>query len=356
MIKLIRILFFLLAIVIALATCGSYFSSYVEPDKLRTLVLIQYGFPYIWLLNIVVIILYLIFGRSWRMAIPVVAAVVTFGGARSVFAISGDAEISADKTSIKVLTYNVHYMSLTKPDSIGQFIEAQDADIVCMQEADANTQKKLSKWLGAYPYISVHKIKKPSAMSGDKQLLLSKYPLSVKELGGESELYLQCVEVAIEDKKLSIFNCHLASIGLVKDQIQMFDPSQLAQLPEQDKSNVKKQLSTTRSKMTDAYHRRQEQVQTIIKLIDTIKTPLLICGDFNDTPISYTYQMVRKQGMEDSFIDAGKGLGNTYNGELPPIRIDYIWHTKELKSVRYKELRVPYSDHFPVSATIEFQD
>ncbi len=348
---LLRILLILTTLAISSATCVTYFSSYFEPDKLGNFVLVQYAFPYLWALNALMAVLYLIFNPDWKIVFPVLAAILTYNGAVSVFNISS-ADIPSDK-SIKVLTYNVHYMSLASVDSIGEFIKTQDADIVCMQEADLNCYNKIKNWLTAYPYFLDHKVKKPSSKSGDKQLLLSKYPVKVKSVGVDVESYLQCVEISIDGKPVTLFNCHLASIGLVSDEINVFDPSQL---PEQNKGNVKKQLSTTRSKMTDAYHRRQEQATYVAKAIESVKTPLLICGDFNDTPISYTYYIMRKRNMKDSFVEAGNGWGDTYNGNLPPIRIDYILHSEDMKAIVYKEHDVDFSDHFPVSATLVLKD
>ncbi|MDO4461359.1 MAG: endonuclease/exonuclease/phosphatase family protein [Bacteroidia bacterium] len=349
---LLNILTLIVTVVIALATCVTYYSSYIEPDKLGTFVLIQYAFPYLWVVNIIVLVLQVILRPNWRIAIPVLAAIVTFNGAISVFNIS-TSDIPKDKKTIKVLTYNVHYMSMAPIDSIGSFLEAQNADILCLQECDARNYKKIKKWVKAYPYMLAHSAKKKKNISGDKQLLLSKYPIKENRLGGDIDTYIQRAEVTIGGEKITILNCHLASIGLHSEEIKVFDPSLL---PEQEKSNVKKQLKTTHNKMRDAYHRRQEQTRDIAKTIESISTPILLCGDFNDTPISYTYQVVHKRGMKDSFIEAGNGLGNTYNGNLPPIRIDYIWHTDDMEAVYYKEHRVEYSDHFPVCATIVLKD
>jgi endonuclease/exonuclease/phosphatase family metal-dependent hydrolase len=78
----------------------------------------------------------------------------------------------------------------------------------------------------------------------------------------------------------------------------------------------------------------------------------MICGDFNDTPWSYTYHTVI-DNLEDSFVESGFGLSNTYNGKLPSFRIDYILHSKQYTSYNYKRDRVPYSDHFPISCYLE---
>ena len=73
----------------------------------------------------------------------------------------------------------------------------------------------------------------------------------------------------------------------------------------------------------------------------------LVAGDFNDTPLSYTYfRLIR--GRKDSFMRAGKGFGATYSALWPLLRLDYVLYPGELKAVSHKIEKVNYSDHYPV--------
>jgi endonuclease/exonuclease/phosphatase family metal-dependent hydrolase len=86
--------------------------------------------------------------------------------------------------------------------------------------------------------------------------------------------------------------------------------------------------------------------------IDACRYPLIVCGDFNDTPISYTYNTISSK-LNDAFVAAGQGISNTYRGKLPPYRIDYILYSNEFDAVSYERHRAEYSDHFPVSAVLK---
>ena len=84
----------------------------------------------------------------------------------------------------------------------------------------------------------------------------------------------------------------------------------------------------------------------IVEEVKKCKYPFIICGDFNDSPISYTYHELTHK-MNDAFKEVGKGFANTYV-RFFPYRIDYILYNKNLKAVNFSSPRVDFSDHYPV--------
>ena len=82
--------------------------------------------------------------------------------------------------------------------------------------------------------------------------------------------------------------------------------------------------------------------------------PVIVCGDFNDTPVSYAYRQVRGN-LKDAFVESGWGISNTYNGVLPSIRIDYILFDQKIKAVNYNRDKVIFSDHFPVHCQLNLE-
>ena len=75
--------------------------------------------------------------------------------------------------------------------------------------------------------------------------------------------------------------------------------------------------------------------------------PVIVCGDFNDTPVSYAYRTVLGD-LKDAFVESGRGISNTYNGILPSFRIDYILYDPKFSAGNYRRDKVYLSDHFPV--------
>jgi endonuclease/exonuclease/phosphatase (EEP) superfamily protein YafD len=86
--------------------------------------------------------------------------------------------------------------------------------------------------------------------------------------------------------------------------------------------------------------------------VDESPYPLVVCGDFNDTPASYTYRKI-KGGLEDSFVAAGKGYAYTYRYLRRLLRIDYLFYSRDIfKATGYNSPDLEYSDHKPVIVTL----
>ena len=73
----------------------------------------------------------------------------------------------------------------------------------------------------------------------------------------------------------------------------------------------------------------------------------------NDTPISYAYNEFNRLYV-DAFTKSGFGIGGTYIGKIPFLRIDYIWHDKTLESFNFQTHQEPLSDHKAISAEFIF--
>ena len=85
--------------------------------------------------------------------------------------------------------------------------------------------------------------------------------------------------------------------------------------------------------------------------INTSQYPTIICGDFNDTPMSYTYYSLAKK-HKDTFREAGSGFGASFVPLWPLLRIDYILFPQEYECIKHTTHKIKYSDHYPISAEI----
>ena len=104
-------------------------------------------------------------------------------------------------------------------------------------------------------------------------------------------------------------------------------------------------------KLKIAYPKRAEQALTVMKHVQNSPYPTIVCGDFNDTPLSYTYQQFNST-LTDAFRNCGSGIGSTYVGRIPAGRIDYIFHSEDLNSTQFKIQEKSLSDHLAVSCKI----
>lgn len=97
-------------------------------------------------------------------------------------------------------------------------------------------------------------------------------------------------------------------------------------------------------KMKDNYRKRADQADSIHAEIERSPYPVLVCGDFNDTPASYTYRQIRK-GLTDGFRDCGSGYQYTFRQLYKLWRIDYVFYSKPLKGHECYSPEKSYSDH-----------
>jgi len=104
-------------------------------------------------------------------------------------------------------------------------------------------------------------------------------------------------------------------------------------------------------KLRIAYPKRAEQARTVMEHVKTSPYPTIVCGDFNDTPMSYAYNQFN-QLLIDAFRNCSSGIGTTYVGKVPAGRIDYIFHSKNLHSANFSIQNEVYSDHRAINCII----
>jgi len=103
--------------------------------------------------------------------------------------------------------------------------------------------------------------------------------------------------------------------------------------------------------MKSSYKKRAEESQVIKKHMQSSPYPIILCGDFNDTPLSYAYNTISKN-LKDAFKESGKGIGQSFV-KIPTLRIDYILHNECFNSYNYKRHKQKLSDHYAVSCEVE---
>ncbi len=101
-----------------------------------------------------------------------------------------------------------------------------------------------------------------------------------------------------------------------------------------------------------ATRRRAEQAAEIREVVEKSPHPVVVGGDFNDVPSSYTYQEMLSPRLRDAWTEGGYGLGTTFTGPLPGLRIDYLLVDTSLAVLEVERLESPWSDHRPLRAVL----
>lgn len=142
-----------------------------------------------------------------------------------------------------------------------------------------------------------------------------------------------------------IYNVHLQSIKFKKDDYKVFSKNA------HQITDKKSTLELLVEKLKIAYPKRAEQARKVVEHMQQSPFPVIICGDFNDTPMSYSYNIFSSL-YKDAFRNSGSGLGVTYAGKVPAGRIDYIFHSKNLHSSNFSIQNEVYSDHRAINCII----
>ena len=152
------------------------------------------------------------------------------------------------------------------------------------------------------------------------------------------------VDILMNEDTVRLYNCHLQSIMISNSDVDMSNGF--------NRENKDKAMSLY-SKFSEASAHRALQVDTLVATLDTCPYPVLLCGDFNDVPLSYTCFQILSSGerLHDTFMERGDGNGRTYSIAGVDFRIDYIMHSNKFKCLRHKVLEFNIADdHYPVVA------
>ena len=93
----------------------------------------------------------------------------------------------------------------------------------------------------------------------------------------------------------------------------------------------------------------------MLPMVEESKLPIVLAGEFNDTPASYIYQQA-KELLVDPYVEQGRGFGTTYHGPFPAYRIDYVLHTPDMEALSYKRVNTYISDHYPVVVNLRVKN
>jgi endonuclease/exonuclease/phosphatase family metal-dependent hydrolase len=259
-----------------------------------------------------------------------------------------ETDLPKTESDFMVMSYNVRLFNLFEwipntdvTTTIRDFINEKNPDIVCIQEYSASTDIDLR----VYPhrYISMHGNKIKSG-----QAIFSKFPII-----NEGDLvFPQSNNSAIfaDIKKgkdiIRVYNMQLQSIKISPDVNEMSE-------------NID-EINKTKSQMmfkriSVAFGKQQQQSEIIMNHKKDCDYPIIICGDLNNSSFSYVYRSIRGT-LNDTFEDAGKGFGKTYNFKLYPARIDYIFADERMKVKSFESFSdFDNSDHFPIMARLSME-
>jgi endonuclease/exonuclease/phosphatase family metal-dependent hydrolase len=311
------------------------------------LIYVGLAYPWLLLLNLVFIFLW----AASRMPYWWYSLVCVILGWNHLTAIVG-LNFTQEKLEnpVKIMTYNLGYTRIEgkKLKNLSSFIEKQDCDIICLQEfcasvSDLNYQSQRVFALSKYPYkvCGVHSL----------NAIFSKYPILESDtLSFEPQNMTNgCVyaDLQVQDKIVRVYDVHLQSnkvTGLT---------TELAEITDYENEETWMKIYTLLKRLRLSSQHRARQSEKIAAHIASCPYPVMVCGDFNDIPVSYTYRII-SNNLNDTYRESGLGFAKTYAGKIPALKIDFILTDRKIKSANTEILDVPFSDHYPTISFLSF--
>jgi len=314
----------------------SYILPYISPKSFATLSVLSLGVPLLILLNILFFIYWLLCVKK-QLLLSLFVLLLGWNYINSMYKFSSSKHVN-DANNISVMSFNVRLFNFyswlpsktVKEDIVG-LIKTDQPDIVCLQEYRSGDPVHFE---GYYNFNAEYDKK----IKGG-QVIYSKYPIVQSGSLEFANTYNNAIFVDIVKQKdtLRIYNLHLQSLGT--------RPS-VNNLNKENSERFFKQVSNT-------FKAQQEQVELFLKHKSECKYKTIVTGDFNNTAFSYVYKEIKGDNLNDTFEEAGNGLGRTYELRRIPLRIDFILADKDFVVNGFKTYDVKLSDHYPIKAILK---
>jgi endonuclease/exonuclease/phosphatase family metal-dependent hydrolase len=343
----------------------SYLSCYVSPERIWWLAFFGLAYGSILVGNLVFVAVW-IWRRSRKFLVSLSVCVLGTGHFLSIYepGIFRAQAPPADRyvQPLNVMTFNVRLFNLyqlqDEPVSTRdfyRFLRESAPDVVCFQEFFSGKNKiadTLHKVL-VTPYSHIRYSAHVKGLGDFGMATYSKYPIVHQgyfKFRSRTGNIVQYTDIAVGDDTIRIFNTHLESIRFKKEDYHFIENLGNEDV-EQDE--IAGSMNILR-RLKRAFLKRSRQVEILKAHIHSSPYRVILCGDFNDTPVSYTHSVLTSE-LKDAFRISGRGWGRTYSGSFPSFRIDYILHDKSMKSFEYNTHKVELSDHYPVSCMVTWK-
>lgn len=329
------------------------YADYIPPETFPKLSNLGLLFPAMLAINFCFIVLWVIVKPRY-VVIPLLGFVVCYGPVRRYMPLNLPHD--PPEGSIKVMSYNVWYYAgwedRDKPNVILEYIKGQNADIVCLQESLENEvgSVQVDSILGL-----VYQYKDTLRHSSDCLTVFSKYPiLSHERINYESKGNLSAAfRLRVMGRDVIVVNNHLETTGLSVEEKDSFKALVKGKLGQKAATRTSKWLISHLGRQTKKRAAEAEAVARYIAFHHG--TPTIVCGDFNDSPISYAHRTIGK-GLTDCYVATGNGPGVSHHVSGMYVRIDNIFCSDDFTPYACKvDNSIKNSDHYPIICWLELK-
>lgn len=347
----------------------SFMAWYIPPGKSLIPSYLGLGFIVLFAINVAFLILWIIF-LKWKQALfCIISLLISWGGITVYFPLHFKKK-DIPEDCIKIMTYNVMGFNWDRDEQardkpIFEYMANSGADIICMQEFVINnipydtkgviSITEIDKILSDYPYRSIVRFGKAEGFYSFGVACYSKFPIkATEEISINSEFNgVAIYKLDVKGRDVNLINVHLESNRITPEDKQLYKDF----LGSRDSDLFNAVSQNIHQRLGSAYLKRADEAEIVAQVVDSLgDEPIILCGDFNDTPISYVYKTVRGKKLFDSYANTGSGQGISYHKDMFWFRIDYIMHSRDIISYNTDVDKVIFSDHYPLTSYLQFAD
>lgn len=345
------------SLALAALTLTAAFGGHIDPRIWAFPSILALVYPYLALTTLVVALAWLI-GRRWITA-AICGSSLLLGSAAlfTNFPLGSSSEPEPGEKTFTVLTFNIAHGHDVRHRNQSthrtlRYIVNSGAEVVCTQELmgmkdemlPAIPQSLLDSLYARYPYIA-------HARYTD-QTIFSRFPLKEEERDERETAWPRRwsrFTARIHGRDVTLITVHLASYMLSREERQVISS---VRGPRSARRSVAEFKGSVYGKLKAAYRERAEDADALRLQIEKTSGPLLLCGDFNDVPASWTYRTVRGEDLLDAYTQTGLGMMVTYNLFNLYFHIDQVFYRPVggLRSLSTSKGYIDSSDHYPVLA------
>lgn len=353
-----------LNIAAAIVLLITYLAPYVSPVSSWIPAVLAMGFTYQIIVHLGFLVWWFLF-RKKRMLLSgglLLLGYPHIGDHVQVFGREAASEETRGNT-LKVMSYNVRLFDLYNwsknketRDAIFGLFQREDPDILCLQEyfhsPDERFFRTREDLLKDFRLRQAHEQYSKTAKYQQHFGIatFSSHPIIRKgkiEFPENPDNLCIWSDIALPEDTIRVYNAHLASYHFGDADykfIKALDTDTHTDSLKQGGGRILKRLLR-------GFRLRADEVQRIADHMRLSPHPVLYCGDMNDVPMSYSYHLLREQ-LDDAFVESGSGVGGTYIGDLPSLRIDHLLYGKGLHAWDFRTLSEKFSDHRAITATV----
>ena len=324
--KIFRILLTLFHLGILVLLLATSLNSVVSPKQFPYLNLLSLAFPVLMILNVVFCIGWIL-AKKKRVLFFVGVSLLLINPTKRWINWSPESE---EIPNLKIITINIKAANMGR-EKIYDYLENSGADLILGQEYGNEFN---------VPNYE-HKTNEQAIVATNSKTEI----LKIQNLNLDGRGSAIFTDIKINGKIIRVFNIYLNPFSFDKQKLK----------PSEDLEKNEGKLKYAVRRLVPTFKIHQQEIAVIRKAIDNSPYPVIVAGDFNSVPNSYEYYELGK-GLTDGFVAEGRGNSASFYDYKFPIRIDYIFASKEIKPVSYKvDTSVKISDHFPVIAEYKIE-